>query len=57
MPVRMYRVVLRVSHDVEFDVEAGNESEALEEACERELCDGSIVNEDIEPECLEIEVQ
>ena len=54
---KMYRVVLRVSHDVEFHVEAGNESEALEEACERELCDGSIGNEDIEPECLEIEVQ
>ena len=31
---KMYRVVLRVSHDVEFHVEAGNESEGLEEACD-----------------------
>ena len=57
MPDKTYRVVLTVKQDYEFFVSAGNDEEAVEEACCKELDDGLMIKDDYECECVTVEVQ
>jgi len=57
MPDKTYRVVLTVKQDYEFFVSAGNDEEAVEEACCKELDDGLMIKDDYECECIKVEAQ